>query len=156
MGYVVLRADNDEITKTIYFSKNRCKLVTRYVLTVEVHALILVFDTWLLILDMLQDILGINLYIESYFDSQNLFYVVQKDRKTTKKCLKIDISSLRESYEHGELKKIHWIPGQRNPTECFTGEAFNAKLPLWQLLTTCHIDLSVLGCATESRENIGV
>lgn len=65
---------------------------------------------------MLIEILGRNIEIGAYVDSKTLFQGVAEDGKSFEKRLQIDIFGLIESYNNGELAKLHWILGHLNPT----------------------------------------
>lgn len=63
--------------------------------------------------------------MDDLVDSRTLFRVVAKVAGTTETRLQIDIDSVRESYERGDLSRINWIPGKRNPADTLTKVAFS-------------------------------
>lgn len=111
LGYVILLTDASGTSNIIHYTSNRFKRVTRSVLAAEVNALILAFDSCYLIQDMKHEIIGIPLDMDAFVDSRTLVLVVATDGATPKNRLQIDISTLREIYESGELSKINWMPG---------------------------------------------
>lgn len=89
----------------------------RSVLTSEIHSLVLGFVVAYAIQHTMTEILGRNLYIEAYVDSQSVFEVMAKQQKTVEKRLKSDIKCLKESYGNGELSIMRWFPGGLNPAD---------------------------------------
>lgn len=49
-----------------------------------------------------------------------MFDVVAKVGNATERSLKIDIFGLRESEKNGELGRIAWMPGAKNPAYALT------------------------------------
>lgn len=120
-------------------------------LAAEVHSLILAFDACYLLQDTIHEILGGNWKWRPTWIVKRSS-VVAKDAGTTDKRLQIDIVSLTESYERGELSRINWMPGKNNPADALTSQAFSASTPLWRLMKNGKIYLEALGWATESHK----
>lgn len=49
--------------------------------------------------------------IEGYVESKSVLDLIAKEGRDMERRLKIDVTSIRESCENGELYRIEWIPG---------------------------------------------
>ena len=112
--------DKHNACNIIHYASNRCKRVCRSVMAAEVHALILGFDYAYLIQNMLHEILGWTMEIEGITDSKTVFNVVAKEAQTTERRLQIDICTVKESYDKGELRRMFWEPGVSNAADPLT------------------------------------
>lgn len=117
---IVLLIDSEDNANLIHFSSARCRRVTRSVMAAELHALVLAFDFGFVIREMVAEVLQRDVAIEALVDSKTVFDVVAKDAKTSERRLQIDVHALRESYARGELTRLGWIPGNKNPADTLT------------------------------------
>lgn len=62
--------------------------------------------------------------------------------------MQIDIHELRESYEHGELARIGWIPGGSNPADALTKSNVSKDSPLMNMIISNKLTLRPEGWAT--------
>ena len=116
----------------------------------EIHGLLYRFDSAYIIMLTLQEILGREIDLEGQVDSQTLFNVVAKYASTLEKRLQIDVNSIRQRQDNGELKKLGWIPGHQNNADGLTKMLISKAHPLWKLITTNSIDINIKGWATEN------
>lgn len=86
----------------------------------EVPSLILGFDLYFVMRDMITDIMGNRIPLEDYVDNRTVFEVIAKDAITTERRLQIDVAALKESYIRGELDNIGGIPGPINAADGMT------------------------------------
>lgn len=80
-----------------------------------------------------------------YVYSKTVFHLVPMDGRTTKKCLQIDISDLKESYEKGELSKYGWLSGGVNPADPLTKHFESSKTTLWYLKNEVIVVMNPIG-----------
>lgn len=59
---------------------------------------------------------GRSVRLEPMIDSETVFNLIVKERKTSEKRLKI-VPALKQSYDLGELGRLNWIPGEQNESE---------------------------------------
>lgn len=111
----------------------------------EVHEITTDFENETLILEMISYILSTNVEIEAFVDWKTVFHLVAKDGKSTERRLQIDISSMHESYENGELASICWIQGGINPSVAFMKPVIKKPSPLRSIITTNEIDQKAIG-----------
>lgn len=75
-----------------------------------------------------------DLPIEAIVDCKTLFNLVAKDAKSSERRLKIDVLAIKEIYDIGELTKIGWIPGSKNPADALTKTVLMSSSPLYRIL----------------------
>ena len=134
LGFVVVLSDETGKANILHYGSTKCKQVARSVMAAELHALLYGFDNSYMAQSMLQDVLGQEICIDAYVDSQTVFYVVAKHSSTLEKRLRIDVHALRQSYATGELRYMTWIPGIENIADDLTKGLITESHPLWNLL----------------------
>lgn len=120
LGYLIVMADPNNNENIIHYASSRCRCVTWSVISCEIHALVLGFETAHTMQHLIEVITGIRPGIEAYLHSKNVFDVIANQDITPENLLQIDISALRESYSRLELSIIAWIPRSTNPADSLT------------------------------------
>ncbi len=151
IGFVLLLADGSNRANIIHYGSSRCKRVKRSVMAAEVHGLIYGFDNAFVAKEMLREILGENLPIDGIVDSRTLFNVVAKNSSTLEKRLQIDVHSLRESHDRGELRYLAWAPGEENVADELTKTLVKEHHLLWKLMITNKIEVNPEGWIEGTR-----
>src|SRR6266487_2920016 len=94
----------------LHWSSNKCKRVTRAVLTSELYAMVAGIDIAISVSTTLNRIIEqLNLKpipIVICTDSFSLYEYIVKLSTTKEKCLMIDIMAIRQVYKHHELLEI--------------------------------------------------
>ena len=134
LGYLILRVDKYKNCNILHYAYNRCKRVCRSVMAAEVHAMVLGFDYVYIIRDLIYEITGRKLDIEAITDSKSLFNVVTKDGQAAERRLQIDMLTLKQNYDAGELSRMSWIPGTLNPSDALTKYIVSKLTPLYQVM----------------------
>ena len=147
LGYFIMLVDDKQRCNVLHYGSNKCQRIARSVMAAEIQALMLGFDYAFYVRDLLEEILGRSFKIEAMIDSKTVFNVVAKDGKTTERRLQIDILSLRESYDNGELNRIAWIPGPTNPADPLTKPALSTTSPLFKIMEHNMLDIAPQGWA---------
>ena len=142
-----MMVDKQNRCNIVHYGSNRRQRIARSVMAAEVQALILGFDFAFLIKTMIDEIIGRNLEIDAMMDRKTVFNIIAKDGKTTEKRLQIDVLSIRESYDLGELRRIAWIPGVENPADSLTKPVLSITSPLYRIMTTNTLTLEPGGWA---------
>lgn len=157
LGYIIAMVDEKDNCNIVHYGSNRCNRVARSVLAAEIQALVLGFDSAFLVKDLVEELLGRTIKLEALIDSKTVFNVIAKDGKTSEKRLQIDVLALRQSYDLGELDRIAWIPGKRNPADSLTKPVLTTSSPLYQVMKTNKLDIQPQGWAvSSSRERKSV
>lgn len=155
LGFLIILTDKDGNANVVHYSSARCKRVTRSVMAAELHALILAFDYGFVLREMLKEVLRRDVKLEALIDSKTVFDVVAKDGRTNERRLQIDVHALKESYTRGELTRIGWIPGHRNPADTLTKMTTLDKeksTPLNDLTQGNKLNLHPIGWAQLTQE----
>ena len=58
--------------------------------------------------------------IEAYVDNKSLIDALKSTKFVTDKRLRIDISSVKGMVSNKEIKKVEWIPTNKQLVNCFT------------------------------------
>ncbi len=75
------------------------------------------FENAFIMRKSVQDIMGTNVPLKLFNDSGCLFHALTTIHPATEKQLLIDLSILRQSYEHRDIAEILRIPGRNNPAD---------------------------------------
>ena len=64
--------------------------------------------------------------IEAYADDKNLIDALKSTKFVTDKRLPIDISSVEEMISNIQIKKVEWIPTDKQLANCLTKQEFTS------------------------------
>lgn len=92
------------------------------------------YENAFVILDTLNEVLGRRVMLKAFVDSRSVLDVIEKDRNTHDKGIKKDTHALRHCYANGELDRIGWITGDRNPADELTNIETYLNISLSQLM----------------------
>ena len=145
LGYVVILADDHNKANIHHYGSTKCQRVTRSVLASELHGLIHGFDQANIVQNILQEILDCSIPIDVHIDSRTLFNVVSRYGETKEKRLQIDASSLRQSYDSGEIRNIFWISGHQNYADALTKSLIRPNHCLWRLMHNNKLEITPHG-----------
>lgn len=95
LGFVIYMVDANGRCNEINFGSNRCKRVTCSVLASEFHYIIVGFDFAYILRNLMSDMLGREVEVETLVDSKTVFEIISKDGNSTERRLKIDVFALR-------------------------------------------------------------
>lgn len=110
------------------------------------HALMLGLDHANVDRDIVPGILDHEVPLDVYVDMKTEFYALEKQGKTGEKHLKIDIHTLRQSYDRGELARVGWIHGKANPADAVTKQETSLiGTPLWDLMMDGQLRIHPIG-----------
>lgn len=62
----------------VHYGSNKCKRIARYVLTIEVHALVLGLHHSYVVKDLVEEMIGRPLKLEALVDGKKIFDVISK------------------------------------------------------------------------------
>ena len=109
------------------WQSGKLRRVVKSTLTAETLALQKVIDVAFMIKCILLEILNLKienqiLSIKCINDSKSLHNVVYSSNNLTGKTLKIELCSIRESLEKGEIKCTKWVNSKNQLSDCLTKE----------------------------------
>lgn len=152
LGYLIMMVDSDDNCNIVHYGSNRCKRVARSVMAAEIQALVLGFDYAFVVKDLIEEILGHHISLDALIDSRTVFNVIAKDAQTAERRLQIDVLALRQSYDAGELERIGWIPGDKNPADSLTKPVLNIRSPLFSIMVTNRFLTKPQGWSVSNEE----
>lgn len=137
MGFLIVIVDRADNANILHYGSQKCRRVTRSVMAAEVLALVHGFDNDYVVKHTLCELLGKELPIDVFVDSQTTFNCVGKNAATLEKRPQIDVSALRESHRLREMRRFGLIPGNTNPADGLTkAKVLDSNHPLLALMTT--------------------
>ena len=139
-GCIILLADEDYNAVPIAWASKRIKRVVRSTLSAETMAAVDALDTAYLIKKILQEIVSHEIPIEMYTDNKSLFDSIRTTNLVEDKRLRVDISSLRESYETKEVM-FNWIDTKNQVADVLTKKGAS-KVGLFSLLKENRLGLA--------------
>lgn len=144
-GFIVILADHDGRANILQYGSNRCRHVTRSVITSEPHAVVPGFNFAHTMQHLQRDGTGHTDPTEAYVAAKRVFDVIDKYGRTMERQFQIDIGALNETYEKGELARLVWIPSTTNPAEALTKIHVSKGKPIAQLMVNNHVDPKPVG-----------
>lgn len=97
LRFILLMFDEKGISNILYYCSSRCRRVTRSVMASEMDALVLEFDQEFAIRHLLEEILGLEVELQTFLESKTVFAIIGKDGQTNEGSLQIDINALKSS-----------------------------------------------------------
>ena len=120
----------------------RLNRVVHSTLAAETLALVTAIDSAFFIRAQTQEITGILLPIICYSDNKSLISAVGSTKPVSEKSLRIDVASIAQSLEKGEIESILWIPTCYPLANCLTKQNCSEKI-LQKTLENGKIDFSL-------------
>ena len=106
VSMLVVLMDKNKNASIIHYGSWKSRRVVRSPLAAEVYALTDCFDFCFTLSYDISKMLGKKIPIYLHTDSKSIFDMVMKLSNVSEKRLMIDISSLRQSYNSGEIENI--------------------------------------------------
>ena len=138
LGMVIVLKDNKGRASFVHYGSWKCRRVTRSILAAEVHAFAACLDYCITLAHDLKQMLGRDLKVALMTDSKSLFDTVTKLTATLEKRLLINISSIREAFQKGDIFNIAHISSEYNLADAFTKRMKPALLH--KVMTTGSIE----------------
>ena len=120
LGLVIVLKDNKERASLVHYVSWKCRRVTRSILAAEVHAFAACLDCCITLAHDLKKMLGRDLKVALMTDSKSLFDTVTKLTAALEKRLLINIFSIREAFQKGDIFNIAHISSEYNLADAFT------------------------------------
>ncbi len=116
IDYVICLADATH-ANVLHWSSIKCKKMTRFVLTIELFAMIHDFDVDSMLKATLTKMLDVVVSLILATNSKSLYDCLVRLRTTIEKRLMIDVMILRQFYERREITKMIWIHDINNSVD---------------------------------------
>ena len=122
-GYSLLLADKNDRIYPLNWQSKRLNQVIHSTLAAERLALVTAIDSAIFIRAQIQEITGILLPVICYSDNKSLINAVGSTKPVSEKRLRIDVASIAESLEKGEIESILWIRTGYQLAKCHTKQS---------------------------------
>ena len=138
-GHIIFLADGTQRAVPLAWSSKRIKRVVRSTLSAETLSTVDALDTAHLVMSMLKEVVGKQIPIELYTDNKSLYDSVSTTNYVLDKRLRVEMSSLRECYETGEVR-FKWIETNGQVADVLTKRGAS-KAKLFHSLRENRLDL---------------
>ena len=106
IGFIICLADSSGRANIIHWSFIKCKWVTRSVLAAELYGMAYGFNIGAVIKATLEKMLQVEIPLILCIDSKSLYDCLVRLETTQEKKLRIDVMTLRQSYERREVTEV--------------------------------------------------
>jgi hypothetical protein len=120
IAYIIFLADESHTCCVVDFRSVKAQRVSRSVLGGELIALAEAFDRSFILKHDIEDMLGIQVPLKLYTDSQSLFDVITKGSMTSERRLMIDIALAQEAFKRHWISNIGLVPSEHNLADGLT------------------------------------
>ena len=117
----------------IEWKSNKVKRKVHSTLAAESLVLYAGLDAAVAVKMMIQEITGKNLTVKGITDNKSARDSVYSESEVAERCLRADISMIKDMIEDGRVSEIKWIKGDDMLADILTKKGFN-KIPLIQVL----------------------
>lgn len=152
LRYIILMVNEAGNFNVLHYESNRSKRIARSVMAAELFALVLGFDNAYIVRDLVDEFIGRRMFIGAIIDSKTVFDIIAKRSQTTLKRLQIDVLSLRENYDSGDLDNLGWLPGHLNAADSLTEYKLSLISPLYIIMATNRFELKLNGWSARKND----
>lgn len=121
----MLLKEGRRLFSILHFSSYKARRATRSVLGAETYAIADAFDVGYTLAHDLSEILQVSITLVMSTDSKSLFSLITKDSLSTERRLMIDITSVRQSFDNGEIDCLELKNTDTNPSDAFKESGSN-------------------------------
>ena len=127
----------------IEWKSNKVKRKVHSTLAAETLVLYAGLDAAVAVKMMIQDITGKDLTVKGITDNKSARDSVYSESEVAERCLRADISMIKDMIEDGRVSEIKWIKGDDMLADILTKKGVN-KIPLIQVLESGELPHSAL------------
>ena len=127
----------------IEWKSNKVKRKVHSTLAAESLVLYAGLDAAVAVKMMIQEITGKNLTVKGITDNKSARDSVYSESEVAERCLRADISMIKDMIEDGRVSEIKWIKGDDMLADILTKKGVN-KIPLIQVLESGELPHSAL------------
>ena len=119
-GFIVFLVGSNKRCCPLAWEAKKIKRVVKSNLAAETLALVEGLDMAFYLGSILSEIIKVKIPIECYVDNKSLWENTQSTKNVTEKRLRIDLASIKEMIQNGEISAIHWVESSHQLSDCFT------------------------------------
>ena len=119
-AFVVFLVGPENICCPLSWSANKIKRVVRSTIAAETLSLQTGIEEAVYLKKMITEILNVELPVTAVVDNRSLVEALHSTKLIDDKRLRIDISSIKQSIEIGEIDAVKWCPGIKQLANCMT------------------------------------
>ena len=119
-GFIVFLVGSNKRCCPLAWEAKKMKRVVKSTLAAETLALVEALDMAFYLGSVLSEIISVKIPIECYVDNKSLWENTQSTKNVTEKRLRIDLASIKEMLQNGEISAIHWVESSNQLSDCFT------------------------------------
>lgn len=119
-AFVVFLVGPENICCPLSWSANKIKRVVRSTIAAETLSLQTGIEEAVYLKKMITEILNVELPVTAVVDNRSLVEALHSTKLVDDKRLRIDISSIKQSIEIGEIDAVKWCPGIKQLANCMT------------------------------------
>ena len=123
-GFIVFLVGSNMRCSPLAWEAKKIRRVVKSTLAAETLALVEALDMAFYLGSILSEILhksnSAKIPIECYVDNKSLWENTQSTKNVTEKRLRIDLASIKDMLQKGEISEIKWIESAHQLSDCFT------------------------------------
>ena len=135
------------------WASRKIKRIARSTLAAEILALQDGLHATIFLAQILEFITGLKLRINGYVDSKQLFESLYSSKTVLEKRLRVEISSIQELLQSGEVSRVNWVPTTRQYADCLTKKS-GMEQNLVKLLKTASRSVCGTCCGFRHAYNV--
>lgn len=120
LGYLVLLCDKDNRCHILDYGSKKSRRVVRSIMGGELYALTDAFDISRTLSIDVSKAIGKPVSLHMFTDSKQVFDVITRGKRPTKRRLAIDICAAREAYSNREIERVGLVRGNDNPADALS------------------------------------
>jgi hypothetical protein len=128
-GYVILLVDNDRKCSPLMWVSNKIQRVVNSTIAAEMLSLLNAVKEAQYLRAVLRELLGesVPLPIDSIVDSRNVKLALCSTKKIEDKRLRIDVATIKQDIERGDLRDVIHVKGSKMIADCMTKRGASPK-----------------------------
>ena len=138
-GHLIFLGDEDSSAVLLAWGSKRIRRVARSTLSAETLSAVDALDTAHLIKSIVGEVFGVVVPVELYTDNKSLYDSICTTNLVLDKRLRVEIASLRENFENGEVK-FSWVSAEKQIADVLTKRGAS-KVKLFSSLRENKLDL---------------
>ena len=143
-GYLVFLVNQTSGNAAILdWQSNKVRRVVRSTLAAETLSLCEGLEAAIYLNGVLKELTGMTVDIHAFIDNRSAVDAIRSTTSVDDKRLRRDISAIKQMLERGEVKTVHWVPGDQQLADVLTKRGVNG-LKLLEVLHSGRIDYNIL------------
>ena len=119
-GFIIFLVGSNKRCCPLAWEAKKIRRVVKSTLAAETLSLVEALDMAFYLGSILSEILSIKIPIECQVDNKSLHENLHSTKNVTEKRLRIDLASVKEMLQKGEVEDIKWVESAHQLSDCFT------------------------------------